>query len=173
MHSILKKREKIILYMTIGIIFFSITFNFIIAPVLGKYDTLLGEINLSKIKLKKYLTLLAQKNEIQNKYSRFSANPSPATDTKDNLVVVMAALENIAKSAGVRIIDIRPQPQSRGDAVIVELRTEGSMDEYTKFIYDAETSLFLLKINRLQFTAKPNMTALEAMFTITQPVISK
>ncbi len=173
MHNVLKKREKIILYITIGIIFFSIAFNFITAPVLGKYDMLNKEISLNKIRLKKYLTLLNQKDEIQNKYGKFSSNLELATDTKDTLVVAMATLENLAKTAGVRIIDIRPQAAVKGDTVVIDLRTEGTIEGYTKFIYDVETSLLLLKVKRLQLTAKPNIAVLEGIFTISQPVILK
>ena len=173
MHNVLKKREKVILYLTIGIIFFSIAFNFIIAPVLSKYDTFNKEINLNKIRLKKYLTLLSQKDEIQNKYGRFSSNLELATGTKDTFVVAMATLENLAKGASVRIIDIRPQAAAKGGAVIIELRTEGKIEGYTKFIYDLETSLLLLKVKRLQLTAKPNMALLEGVFTVSQPAILK
>jgi len=161
------------LYITIGTIFFSIAFNFIIAPVLNKYDSFNKEINLNKVKLKKYLTLLSQKDEIQNKYGGFSSNLELATDTKDTLVAAMATLENLAKTAGIRIVDIRPQSAAKRDNVIVELRTEGTIDGYTKFIYDVETSLLLLKVKRLQLTAKPNIAALEGIFTISQPVILK
>ncbi|MDD4955606.1 MAG: hypothetical protein PHP17_06175 [Candidatus Omnitrophica bacterium] len=173
MQNILKKREKIILGITMGIILFSIIFNFIIAPVLARYDAVSREISLNRVRLKKYLTLLTQKNEIQGKYEKFLQAPTLTSDAKDALVVVMSSLENIAKADGVKIVDVRPQSQAKEGVVIIELRTQGEMDAYTKFIYDVETSLLLLKINRLQFTAKPNTTGLEAMFTITEPVVSK
>lgn len=173
MHSVLKKREKIILYITIGIIFFSLAFNFVIAPVLGKYGVLSKETNLNKTKLKKYLKLLNRKAEIQNKYRRFSSGAELEADTKDILVAAMATLENLAKGAGIRIIDIRPQAAVKGNTVIIDLRTEGPIEGYTKFIYDVETSLLLLKVKRLQLTAKPNVAALEGIFTVSQPVILK
>lgn len=168
----LKKRERIILYLTIGVIFFGVAFNLVISPVLEKYDLLSKEINTDKIKLKKYLTLLSQKSEIQNKYGGFSGGNISAQDTKDNLVLAMAALENIAKNSGIKIVDIRPQAGVKGNDVSVELRTEGEMEQYTKFIYDAETSLYLLKVKRLQLTAKPNKSGLEGTLTITQPSLS-
>jgi len=173
MHNVLKKREKVILYLTIGVIFFSIAFNLLIAPVLGKYDAINKEVNLSKTRLKRYLKLLSQKNEIQNKYNKFSSNLTLPTDTKDTLIVAMATLENLAKGASVRIIDIRPQAVPKDDKIIIELRMEGSIEGYSKFIYDVETSLLLLKVKRLQLTAKPNMTALEGVFTIVQSFILK
>jgi hypothetical protein len=85
----------------------------------------------------------------------------------------MANLENLAKGAGIKIVDIRPETSRKSDSIIIELRTEGSIDSYGKFIYDVETSLFLLKVKRLQLTAKPNTASLEGVFTISQPVILK
>ncbi|MCK9614252.1 MAG: hypothetical protein M0R48_01965 [Candidatus Omnitrophica bacterium] len=173
MHNVLKKREKIILYVTIGIIFFSIAFNFLIAPVLDKYDTLNKEVNLNKTKLKKYLKLLGQKTEIQNEYNKFSSSLALPVDTKDTLVVAMTTLENLAKGASVRIVDIRPQASPKDDKIIIELRMEGSIEGYSKFIYDVETSLLLLKVKRFQLAAKSNMIGLEGVFTIIQPVVLK
>ncbi len=173
MHKMLKKREKIILYVTIIIVFFSITFNFLISPVLEKYEALAKEINVSRNRLKKYMMLLVRKDEIQNRYGRFSSKLNSAADNKDALLITMANLENLAKDAGIKIIDIRPQASRKGDLIIIELRTEGSVDSYGKFIYDVETSLLLLKVKRLQFAAKPNTAALEGAFTISQPIIFK
>jgi Tfp pilus assembly protein PilO len=73
MNNVLKKREKVILCLTIIIVIFSIAFHFVIGPVLEKYDALAKEINVSKNRLKKYLTLLSRKGEIQNRYGRFSS----------------------------------------------------------------------------------------------------
>lgn len=169
----LKKREKLILYITITVVFLSVVFNFIVFPLAAKYGTLNREINFNKTKLRKYLQLLNQKQEIENKYGRFFSNQGSFSDSKNNLVAAMATLETLAKNANIKIIDIRPQTISKGDKVIIELRTEGQIEAYTKFIYDTEASLSLFKIVRLQLAAKANKTALEGAFTITQPVISK
>jgi hypothetical protein len=173
MSNVLKKREKVILCLTIIIVIFSIAFHFVIGPVLEKYDALAKEVNVSESRLKKYLALLNRKGEIQNQYGRFSSNADSVMDGKDAPSITMANLENLAKSAGIKIIDIRPETSKKGDLIVIELRTEGAVDSYGKFIYDIETSLFLLKIKRLQFTAKTNTASLEGVFTISQPVILK
>lgn len=169
MHSIFKKRERIILYIAIAVIFFSLVFNFLLSPLIEKYDILNKEINLNQAKLQKYQTLLNSKNEIENKYAKLSLSPGPLKDMDDPTVTSLAALENLAKNAGIKLLDIRPeQNQRKNGQNAIELRAEGSMEGYTKFIYDIGNSLMLLKIRRFQVAAKPNAQALEGTFTIIQ-----
>lgn len=172
MIKVLTKRERIILYVTIGMLVFAISFNFVIAPVLTKNDGLNKEINLARAKLKKYFWLLSQKDYIQAKFSKFSTTFRISGEKQDTLVSALSELENLAKNANIRIIDVRPQT-SRGldlyKEVLIDLRAEGTMEGYLNFIYNLENSLSLLKIKRFQLTAKPNTPTLEGSFSISLP----
>jgi small-conductance mechanosensitive channel len=169
MHSIFKKRERIILYIAIAVIFFSLLFNFLLSPVIEKYDILNKKINLNQAKLQKYQALLNSKNEIENKYAKLSLSSEPLKDMTDPTVASLAALENLAKNADIKLLDIRPeQNQKKNNQNTIELRAEGSMEGYTKFIYNIGNSLMLLKIRRFQIAAKPNAQSLEGTFTIIQ-----
>ena len=171
MQSILTKREKIILYITIGVIIFSIIFNFLILPVLTKIGLLNKEINLTQARLKKYTQLLSQKDYIQSKYNKFISRVSVSGRRQDTLVDALSELENLAKEANIRIIDIRPQASRNINLykeIIIDLRTEGTMEGYLKFIYNIENSLLLLRIKKLQLDAKPNSPTLEGSFSISQ-----
>lgn len=172
MQRILARREKIILSATIGVIIFSIGFNFVIAPILTKNENLNKEINVTKTKLKKYIRLLGQKEYIQNKYNKFSARLKGPALEADTSLGALSELENLAKAANIRIVDIRPQSLSRPAAlykeVIIDLRTEGTMEGYLKFIYTVENSLLLLQIKRFQLIAKPHTLSLEGRFSISQ-----
>ncbi|MBM3246455.1 MAG: hypothetical protein FJZ13_03895 [Candidatus Omnitrophica bacterium] len=171
MPKILSKREKIILYVAIGVIVFSLGFNFLIAPGLGRNDVLNREISMVRTKLKKYRWLLSQKDYIQNKYNKFSSTLKLPGEQADTLTGALAELENLAKDANVRIIDLRPQPTinpSEYQEIIIDLRAEGTMEGYLKFIYNLENSLSLLKIKRFQLSAKPNNPALEGNFSISR-----
>ncbi|MFA6282051.1 MAG: hypothetical protein WCY05_06105 [Candidatus Omnitrophota bacterium] len=174
MHTIFKKREKIIFYITISLIAFSLVFNFFLSPLLGKYEALNKEVNINRLKLEKYLALLSQQKEIEDKYAKLSLSPEFVKDNSDHLVTALAALENLAKKADIKIVDMRPEAtQKRNDQDAIELRAEGSMENYTKFIYDIENSLLLLKIKRFQLTAKPNAQSLDGSFTVIQSNILK
>lgn len=163
MIKILTRREKIILSLTIGVILFAISFNTLINPVLTRNDTLNKEIELTRTKLSKYLRLLSQKDNIQ--HTLIPGQPA------DRLVNALSELENLAKQANIRIIDLRPQtPKTLAlyKEVPIDLRTEGTLEGYLNFIYDLQNSLFLLKIKRFQLNAKPNSQTLEGIFSISQ-----
>lgn len=171
MQRIITKREKIILYITIGVIVFSIGFNFLFMPLLTKNDNLNKEINISRVKLTKYLRLLSQKDSLQTKYSKLAQDFKVSSRQEGALVTTLAELENMAKNSNIRIVDIRPQAPKSADLykeVIIELRTEGTMESYLGFIYTLENSLLLLRIKKIQLNAKPNTPHLEGIFSISQ-----
>jgi len=166
MQRLFSKREKIIFYLAAGVIILSIIFNFLLEPVFTKNEKLNKEINFTKSRLIKYSRLLSQKEKIQSRSGISSSKPN-----QDRLMNVLSELENLAKGANVRIIDIRPQA-SRGanvyKEILVDLRTEGTMENYLKFIYEIENSFLLLKINRFQLTALPGSALLEGTFSLSQ-----
>ena len=176
MIKVLTKRERIILYATIGVIFFAIIFNAILFPLAKKNSELNKRISLAQQKLKNYIWLLSQKDVILNKYSLLTSSVN-GSGKENQIVAGLTGLENMAKEANVRIIDIRPQPEvkshgSRGEGVI-ELRAEGEAEAFLKFIYEIEKSLALLKIKKFQLSSRPNSQTLEARFTITQLFVSE
>ena len=171
MQRILSKREKLILFSTIGIVVFSLGFNFIIEPVLSKNASLNKEINITRSKLIKYLQLLGQKEYIQNKYNKFSESFQRYNIGKDTSVNVLSEIENLAKESKIQILDIRPQSPKLIDVykeALIELRTEGDMESYLRFIYNIENLTSLLTIKSFQLNAKPNSSSLEGNFSISQ-----
>jgi len=172
MLKILSKRERVILFATIGVIVFAIILNFLILPLLARNDNLNKRIELTRKKLTKFMWLLSQRENIKGKYGNFSSTFSPSNQQEDVLVRVLSELENLAKAADVKIIDIRPQVTSSSSGtykeILIDLRTEGIIDGYLKFIYELEKSLLLLKVNKLQLATKPNTSILEGSFSISQ-----
>jgi len=159
------------LYITMIIIIFSIGFNFLVAPLLQKNDTLNKEITVNGAKLKKYTRLISQKEYIQNKYSKIVSGANLSKEGQNRLVSALSELENLAKDANIRIIDLRPQSDRGADLnkeINIDLRTEGEIEEYFKFIYDIENSLSLLRIKRFQLNARPNTTLLDGSLFISQ-----
>lgn len=164
MIKVLTKREKLILNLTVAVFIFAIFFNFIIAPLFARNAALNKEISVYRGKLRKYVTLLSNKEAIENKSSsRFIA---PEASSETSLVAALSQLEELAGNAGIRLIDIRPQAASRAREVTVDLRAQGTLDGLMKFIYNVETSLALFEIKRFQFTSRAENTNLEAIFSI-------
>jgi hypothetical protein len=157
------------LKITAGVLLLFLAYNLGLNRLLDKYESLNKEIGLSALKLKKYLRLLSQKENIRAQAGSFSGWPGLSAENKDHLVGVMSGLEALAKGAGLRIIDIRPQNPRQGrtrQEILIELRTEGNMEGYLKFAYDLENSLLFLQIKKMQLSAKPNSSFLEGLFSV-------
>ncbi|MFH0858175.1 MAG: hypothetical protein V1842_01335 [Candidatus Omnitrophota bacterium] len=167
MLRLLSKREKIILFFTAGLITFAILFNFLILPVLKKYDTLNKEIRVTRARLVKYIRLLNQKEIIQNKAAQLAMNLDLSGQQNDALVIILTEVESLAKGANIRIVDVRPK-LSKQKSVAVDIKTEGDMDGYLNFIYSLQNSLSLLVIDKFRLSAKANSQSLEGNFSISQ-----
>ena len=176
MQKILNKREKTIFLATILVIVFAIVFNIFISPILAKNEDLNRKINFTRAKFKKYILLLSQKESIQAKYSKYSSAFAVADQQAGALVSVLTEIENLAEKANIHIVDIRPQAPRGGGAykeIVVDLRAEGSMEGYMKFIYNIEQSVSSLAIRKFQINAKPSIDALEGTFTISKAAVSE
>jgi hypothetical protein len=172
---LLKKREKIILYLTAAFGLFALMLNFVILPALNKNAELDKGINYSRIKLAKYRLLAAQKTSLMSKYNKFNSSANLNEATADPLVSALSELEAVANQSNIRIIDIRPQASKNIDIykeVLIELRTEGNIDGYVKFIYNIENSFALLRITRFRLTAMPNSTGLDGDFSVSKLITS-
>jgi len=173
MQRILTSRERTVLYLTIAVVIFGVIFNLLYEPIIGKNRNLNKEIDAAQGKLKKYLLLLSQKNYIMKKFGKYytSANAQNVESNTEKFVDAFTEIERLAKDSGVFIADIRPQSQDKPDSykeTLINLRTEGAIEGYLKFIYNTENSPFLLRITRLQLTSKLNSQNLEGNFTISQ-----
>jgi hypothetical protein len=169
MQRILTRREKLILYITAGVIVFALTYNYLIAPFAQKNAALNKRIILAGGKLNTYRRLLAQKDYLREKYNKLYSSFKASGREEDTLVGALSQLEGLAKEAGIYIVDIRPQvsaginPQ---EEVIISLKAEGAIEGYLKFIYSIEHSALLLKIKKIQLSVKPNSQALEGSFSV-------
>lgn len=161
--KIVTQRERLALYLTAGIICLSIILNLLVFPVLAKSKNLNKEIALSRRKLEKYLAVLQRKDELKAQEGKLKSEGSSSD--------ILSELENIARGSNIRIIDLRPQgAQNFGPEkeISVDLKAEGEIENYFKFIYEIERSPLFLKIRKFQLAAKPRQRVLEGVFSISQ-----
>ncbi len=173
MQKVISKKEKVFLYLTLGVFALAILLNFIVIPFLNRNEALNQDIYANRAKLNKYTHLLRNKLNIQNRYNKvFGSFAGRAVELK-KADSVLSGLDSLAKSADIRIIDMRPQEVSKSKELVINLKTEGEMGNYLKFLYNFEYSLPLLRIKKFQLNAKPNTQSLEGIFTILQLSITE
>lgn len=167
----LTKREKVILFFTLGVIAFSLILNFILLPVIDKLRELNQEINSCQLDFKKSIRLLANKQAIQEDYNQISSIVQLQVGQEEMVAIVLLELEQLSSKVGLRIVDVRPQRSNdldRYKEILVELRQEGNIDGFLRFIYDIENPPHLLKIKKLQLNSKTTSDTLQAKLIISK-----
>jgi len=171
----LTQRENAILAITVALGIFSAIYFFLISPLIGKNSFLDKEINGSRLKLNAHLRVLSRKNNINNRFSKLNSGTDLANNNeKERSTSTFSAIETLAKDAKIAIIDIRPQAlRDRGlyKETLIDIKTEGEIEGYFKFIYTLENSL-LLRIKKFQLNSKPGAVSLEGSFSVAQLYIT-
>lgn len=173
MQRILSQREKNILFAAAALTILSLLLNFFIIPSARTNFILNKEIGIARIKLKKYLRLTSQKEKTQNAYKKLTDDLGFSSTEADPLISALSELQRIAQNADIKIIDIRPQSTAKSSGLYkeatIDIRAEGQIKDYLKFIYSLENTFSLLRIKRFQLSAKPNNNQLlEGSFSISQ-----
>ena len=173
---ILSKREKNIFYLTVTILAFAVLFNFLAVPFLDKTDRINRQIKLARARLIKCTVLVSRKDYIQARYAKFFPGTQSAGGQEKTSVSALNELENLTRDAGIRILDLRPRQAAAAasgyNELPIDLRTEGEIEGYFKFIYNLQNSPSLLRIKTFQLSALPNSNTLEGNFSIYQISVS-
>ncbi|MEK6732944.1 MAG: hypothetical protein AABY55_04890 [Candidatus Omnitrophota bacterium] len=168
-----REKEKKILYALVGAFLAALLINSTIIPVIKKYIFLDQRIEDARSKIKKYKWLNSHKAEIESRYSGYLPYFKADALKSDPIVSILSELENLAKQANIVISDIRPETSSNNAGraeIVVNLRSEGKLEEYIKFAKDIEDSLFLSQIRILRLYSKNESQNLGADFVIAYPL---
>jgi hypothetical protein len=176
MQKLFTKREKFIATMTLAIIAIFIFFNFVFEPVLRLNTQLNKKIAVDSYRLKKYLFLL-DKKEFYNEQLRKLKEVFPDFEKNGNTPVAMfSIIENMAKTSGIKVVDMRPEKGASNLAnkreFVVNVRTQGNMPEHMKFIYNLENSLLSFKIKKFSLNFDQNRKFVEGVFVVSNLTFS-
>jgi len=159
--SKLSKREKIIFYITIFVIFSFVVAHFLLNPAISKIEALDKEIAAEEDNIKKSLLLLSREDEIMAEHDRYLPYFEKSETESLEPISFLKSIENLAQSASVELLDIKPNPVQEGELTkeyFVTLSCEAPMDRIFDFLYSIENSEHLLSVERLTVTPREEGT---------------
>ena len=169
----IKKREKLLAVATISVALIAVIYNFIIEPVIGRWNTIDKKITDKEIILEKYSRILRDKNTIEKlraKYAKYFETNKLTPEEES--AAALSVIEKIARQTNVKITNIKPlSSKSYGsyNKFTFRIATEAKLDELTKFIYDLQSSDQLLKVDRMVLQAKESeASVIKAMLNVTK-----
>ena len=176
MISKFSKREQLLLVITIVIVTITLSYGFIIEPLIGAFSNLNRQIETGRLKLQKASKMLMRQDIITEEYKKYVNFLKPAGSDEEEIASMLKTIESIARKNNIHISNIRPQPaKERGyyKEFIFELISEADIDHLIKFIYDLQVSGNLLRVDRLTLSASSSKEGLKAVMEITKPSVAK
>jgi len=158
---LVSKRERLLFIIVAVVIIASLSYSLIIDPLYNKLKTLEEEIEAKEIRLTKNIRLIAERDAINEEFNKYSQQLKVKSTDEEEMASVLSEIERIGKSSGVYLNDVKPQPIKDNQfyrVLSVEIKFQASPDNLSKFIYDLQSSPFLLKVKRLQIISKGQET---------------
>lgn len=179
MRHILKnmsKRESSIAYATVLIVIVSALYVLILEPIAREWQALNFEMRSKAATLKKDLAILAERKALESDYSKFSKYVKSEKNEEETAAEILSYLEDLSRSDSCLILNIKPvgiKDHGKYKEIMVDLSSEGSLSQFTKFLYDIEnTKSAILKVRHFVLTSKAGQEgALRGSFIISKIII--
>ncbi len=169
-------REKILAIITIGAVFAALVYNFLIEPLVGRWNTLEKEILDKESLFRKHSRIIRKKEIIEKLHSEYNTYfETEELTPEEESAVVLSSIEKLARNAGVRLTNIKPltvKDFENYKKYTFRVATESQIGQLSRFIYDLQSSNQLLKIERMVLRAKeraPN--TIKAILHITKVAV--
>lgn len=154
-----KKREIIFGYAIGGLFLIWLVVNVIIVPFQQKLSGLSGEVTLQEVRLEKGVSLIEKKEEIEKEYGKYASYFSMQNFSDEEAVAnFLKEVEKISRDAGLTILDMKPQKESKGDKFSkqyqINIKAEANMQKLVTFLYALHNSSVLFSVEKLVLVPK-------------------
>ncbi|MCM8831012.1 MAG: type 4a pilus biogenesis protein PilO [Candidatus Omnitrophica bacterium] len=151
------KRERTIFYVAVVIVSISIVDRLIVGPVFSKIFALNDEIKKTELNIKNNLRILAQKDKILSESSQYNLFLASNKTDEEEIASFLKEIENIASKTSTYLIDLKPASSLQEGLItkyLVNINSEGQMEQIVDFMYQIENSNSLMTIERYQIAPK-------------------
>lgn len=158
------KRERLLAGATVSITIAAIAYNFIIDPVIGRWNDLDKKIRDKEAMLKKHSRILRDRSNIEKLRAQYAKYFELKRLTpEEESAVALSLIEKTARETRVQIASIKPiahKSFENYNKFTFRVSTESRMSELIKFVYDLQSSDQLLKVEKMVMRAKENDPAI-------------
>ncbi len=155
--SKLSKRERLILYSALLVVFIGALDRLFYRPMVNLFDELNQDIVLQENQLRKNMRYLAAREAIHNRYSAYAAYSVTNGADEEEVASLLNEVEGQARKAGLSLLNIKPKPGTTtevGKQYPVEVEVETQMNELIKFIHGLHSSKYILRVQKLRLVSK-------------------
>lgn len=150
------KRERT-LALIIAVLLLLFLFKVLIfSPLINKLSSVKDDIERLQLAIRKYLAVEREKDIILAERKRIEKYLNLKGTDEEKMASILSRIEQEARKAGLSIQDMNPGNISgpRPGIYSVQLRAEADLEKIFDFIYNLENADILLKIEKLNLSAK-------------------
>jgi len=131
----------------------------IIVPFQQKLSGLNNEATLQEARLKKGVSLVERKDEIEKEYGKYASYFSMQDFSDEEAVAnFLKEVEKVCRDTGLTILDMKPQKEAKGDKFSkqyqINIKAEASMQKLVTFLYELHNSSVLFSVEKLVLVPK-------------------
>lgn len=161
----LNKNEKMLAGAVAASLLVMVLKLLVIEPVLTKFKNTGTEINACTLAIRKYSALEAQKDFILGEYGKIEPYLNFKGTPEDKMAAVLSRIEQEASSAGLTIVDMKPDsaqsdPKAEPSILRVQLNAEADISKIMSFIYSLENADLLIRIEKFNLALKDENTGI-------------
>jgi len=149
-------REKTLLGVSGIVIFLAVGHQVVVRPIVLRIQGLSRDIETMEAEVKAGDRVLAQKNEISNRFTMVREHVSQAMPGVDPGADMLSEIERIVTSCGANLLTRKIQGVEKGEFFeehAVKIDLEGTMPALMTLLYQLETSPQLLRVRRIDLTS--------------------
>lgn len=154
----IKKREKIILFVALGVIFIFLLEKTVFSGFRKKMKELTKKISIQELAVRKGLNIQKSKDMIAQEYKEYSKFLIKDTNDRDIIAGFLKEIEKITQESGLSVVNLAPEEKlvqaKEYKEYKANLRLEGSMEKLLSFLNKVQNSSLLIKLGKLNFISK-------------------
>lgn len=153
----LEKRERTILYITVGIVAVMLLDRFVLSQISSKLEDLTTQIHSEEERIRNSLIISTQEERIRKEMADYAPYFSVPDSEEKEVTTFLKDVENFAKDSSVYLLDIKPSGKKdlgKTRQYFLKLEFEAVMDQVLNFFYVIENSKQLLQVEEYQIQPK-------------------
>jgi len=160
----IKKREKIIFFVVLGIIVLFLMDKIVFSNFRKKMKELNKRIKVQETAIRKGLSIKKSKDRIIQEYKDYAKFLITDTQGQDIIARFLKEMEKITQDAGLSVVNLAPEEKLIETPEYKEfranLRLEGNMEQLINFLKKVQDSALLIKLVKLNLISKDEQASL-------------
>lgn len=148
----LKPRERLMAFVTGGVAILCLFYRVAVVPAMDRLQGAREAVAISIKQLAADRRSIAQRESVLKTYERYAHLMQAVGTDEEETSKLLSAVADLAKAANVTVVNLKPRPTETSGLAKryqVELETESTLEDLTRFMYAVEQSQQPLTVDRL------------------------